>query len=91
MEHACTHVGNILECYKATTLTTAINNCYESSYYFLIAQLVENLPAMQQTPVQYLGWEDHLEKEMAIQSTILAWRIPWTKQPGHKRRTRLSN
>ena len=66
MEHACMHVGNILECYKATTLTRAIDNCYESSYYSLIAQLVENLPAMQQTLVQYLGWEDHLEKEVFL-------------------------
>ena len=48
----------------------------------LIAQLVKNLPAMQETWVQPLGWEDPLEKEMAMHSSILAWRIPWTEEPG---------
>ena len=44
--------------------------------------MVKNLPAMQETQVQLLGWEDPLEKEMATHSSILAWRIPWTKEPG---------
>ena len=44
----------------------------------LIAQLVKNLPAMQETPVRFLGWEDPLEKEKSTHSNILAWRIPWT-------------
>jgi len=48
----------------------------------LVAQLVKNLPAVQETWVQFLGWEDPLEKEMAIHSSILAWRIPWTEEPG---------
>ena len=48
----------------------------------LITQLVKNLPAMQETQVQFLNWEDPLEKEMAIQSNILAWKIPWTEEPG---------
>ena len=43
---------------------------------------VKNLPAMQETPVQSLGWEDLLEKEMATHSSILAWKIPWTEEPG---------
>ena len=43
----------------------------------LVAQLVKNLPAMQETWVQFLGWEDPLEKGMAPHSSILAWRIPW--------------
>ena len=42
----------------------------------LIAQLVKNLPAMQETWVRFHGWEDRLEKEMAIHSSILAWKIP---------------
>ena len=46
---------------------------------FPIAQLVKNLPAMQETQVPFLGQEDPLEKEMAIHSSILAWRIPWTE------------
>ena len=48
----------------------------------LVAQLVKNLPAMQETQVRFPGWEDHLEKEMATLSSILAWRIPWTEEPG---------
>ena len=44
----------------------------------LVAQLVKNLPAMQETPVRFLGWEDPLEKGKATHSSILAWRIPWT-------------
>ena len=48
----------------------------------LIAQLVETLPAVQETQVRFLGWEDPLEKEMATHSSILAWRIPWTEDLG---------
>ena len=43
--------------------------------------MVKNLPAMQETQVKSLGWEDPLEEEVAIHSTILAWRIPWTEEP----------
>ena len=43
---------------------------------------VKCLPAMQETRVQSLGWEDPLEKEMAAHSSILAWKIPWTTEPG---------
>ena len=45
-------------------------------------QTVKNLPAMQETQVQYLGWEDPLEKGMTAHSSILAWRIPWTEETG---------
>ena len=47
----------------------------------LVAQLVKNLPAMQEIPVQFLGREDPLEKEMATHSSILAWKILWTEEP----------
>ena len=47
----------------------------------LVAQLVKNPPAMQETWVQSLGWEDPLEKGMATHSSILVWRIPWTEEP----------
>ena len=47
-----------------------------------MAQMVKNLPAVQETQVQSLGQEDPLEKEMASHSRILAWRIPWTEEPG---------
>ena len=44
--------------------------------------MVKNLPAMQETTVQSLGWEDSLEQGMATNSSILAWRILWTEEPG---------
>ena len=47
----------------------------------LVAHLVKNLPAMQETWVQSLGQKDPLEEEMANHSSILAWRIPWTEEP----------
>ena len=63
-----------------------------------MAQLVKNLPTMQETQVQSLTWEDPLEKEMATHSSILAWESPWKKEPGRlksmgsqKSRTQLSD
>ena len=50
--------------------------------YSLVAQSVKNLPAVQETRVRSLGWEDPLEKEMATHSSILAWKISWTQEPG---------
>ena len=47
----------------------------------LVAQMVKNLPAVQETQVRSLGREDPLEKEMATHSSILAWKIPWTEEP----------
>ena len=49
---------------------------------FLVAQRLKHLPTMWETWVRSLGWEDPLEKEMAIHSNIVAWRIPWTEEPG---------
>ena len=49
---------------------------------FLVAQTVKRLPTMQETRVQSLGREDPLEKEMAIHSSVLAWKISWTEEPG---------
>ena len=48
----------------------------------LVAQMVRSLPTMRETWVRFLGWEDPLEKEMATHSSILAWKIPWTEEPG---------
>ena len=53
--------------------------CYGAS---LVAQMVKNLPAMWETRVRSLGWDDPLEKGMATHSSILAGRIPWTEEPG---------
>ena len=48
----------------------------------LVAQSVKNLPAVQETWVRSLGWEDALEKEMATHSSTCAWKISWTQEPG---------
>ena len=56
--------------------------CIFYSQHSLLAQSVKSLPAMQETQVQSLGWEDLLEKEMATRSSTLAWRIPWTEESG---------
>ena len=48
----------------------------------LVAQMVKHLLAMQDTRLRSLSWEDPLEKEMAIHSSTLAWKIPWTEEPG---------
>ena len=57
----------------------------------LVAQLVKNLPAVQETQVSFLGWEDPLEKEMAMHSSIPALRIPWTEEPGRLQTLRLQD
>ena len=54
----------------------------EQVWTSMVAQKVKNLPTMKETQVQYLGWEDPLEKGMATHFSILAWRIPLTEEPG---------
>ena len=63
-----------------------------------MAQMLKHLPAMRETRVRSLGWEDPLEKEMATHSSTLAWKIPWREEPGRLQsmgsqrvRTRLSD
>ena len=60
----------------------ALNTCSFILRDFPIAQVVKNLPATQKIRVWPLGWEDPLEKEMATHCSILAWRMPWTGEPG---------
>ena len=67
---------------------SALGIAFESFGASLVAQTVKNLPAMQETRVRYLGWEGPLEKEMATHSRILAWKIPWTEEPGRIQRVR---
>ena len=62
-------------------LFAALGFCFLFLFLFL-AQVVKNLPEMQETLVRSLGWKDPLEEEMAIHSSILAWRIPWTEELG---------
>ena len=59
-----------------------IRKTFKNTWASLVAQTVKHLPAMQETQVQSLGWEDPLEKEMAPHSSTLAWKIPWMEEPG---------
>ena len=68
-------------------MTTIIIRAYslhwwDKIYQALVAQMVKNLPTMQETQVGSLGGEDSLEKGKATHTSILAWRIPWTEEPG---------
>ena len=63
----------------------------QDSWASLLAQLVKNLPTMRETWVQFLGWEDPLEKRKSSPSSVLAWRIPWTAHGVANSRTRLSD
>ena len=65
--------------HKYTAVNTTI---YSDTRASLVAQMVKNSPAVMETWIQFLGWEDPLEEGMAIQSSILACRIPWTEEPG---------
>ena len=60
----------------------AVGSLWQASWASLVAQMVKNLPAVQENQVRSLGQEDPLEKGMAPHSSILAWRIPWTEEPG---------
>ena len=59
-----------------------LKTCIGIYWASLVAQRLKRLPPMRETRVQSLGWEDPLEKEMATHSSTLAWRIPWTEEPG---------
>ena len=80
--------GGTREAPKVTILfyifVSNVNNVesYEGLWTFLVAQIVKNLPAMQETKFRALCQEDPLEEGMATHSSILAWRIPWTVEPG---------
>ena len=65
------------------SIANSVNmNLSKLRFASLVAQLVKNPPAIQETLVRSLGWEDPLEKGKATHSSILAWRIPWTEKPG---------
>ena len=73
----CNHITSLF-----FTFSTVFNKLVNFSMLSLVAQMVKCLPAMQKTQVQSLGWEDPLEKEMTTHSSILAWKIPQTEDPG---------
>ena len=67
------------------TLSTSLDKFEVFGFHLrasLVAKRLKRLPAMQETQVRSLGQEDPLEKEMATHSSILAWKIPWTEEPG---------
>ena len=66
-----------------------VNFLGDLSMASLVAQMVKHLPAMRDTRVQSLGWEDPLEKEIGTHSSILAWKIPWKEEPGGLQSMRL--
>ena len=70
--------NKLVSAWRAILDSTDINQEDSSSHASLVAQLVKNPPAMRETWVRSLGWEDSLEKGKATHSSILAWRIPWT-------------
>ena len=76
-------IGNFIRFHLITKSETQslFLGCY-SHWASLVAQMIKSLPAMRETRVRYLGWEDPLEKEMATHSSTLAWKIPWTEEPG---------
>ena len=65
-----------------TVMIYHILSLYWQIWASLIVQSVNNLPAVQETQVRSLGWEDPLEKEMATHSSIITWKISWTEEPG---------
>ena len=69
--------------FKAASLPLGLGDLKDSYLYKgLVAQMVKRLPAIRETQVQSLYWEDSLEKEMATHASVLAWRIPGTEEPG---------
>ena len=77
LEHCHTHLGIVCNCLYISAESWVI-----ASLYGFAHNSVKNLPAMQETRVWSLGWEDPLEKEMVTHSSILGWRIPWIESPG---------
>ena len=69
----------MVSCLVLVSLFSRLSSEFQASP---VAQSVENLPAVQDTRLRSLGWEDPLEKEMATHSSILAWKISWTEEPG---------
>ena len=67
---------------KVGIMDSKFLHLYMWKWASLLAQMIKNPPAMQETQVRSLGWEDPLEKGMATHSRILTWRSPWTEEPG---------
>ena len=89
--HSLDYIENIKDATKK--LLELVNNFSKASDTKapLVIQTVKHLPTMWETQVQSLGQEDPLEKEMATHSIILAWKIPWTEEPGRLQSMRLQS
>ena len=92
----CSCLENLMDrgAWRATVHGVAQSRTQLSDFHFhfgasLVAHSVKNLPAVQETRLRSLGWEDPLEKEMATHSRSLAWRIAWTEEPGRLQSTGL--
>ena len=68
--------------FNPLSFNPSFNHFFAYSGTSLVAQMVKHLSTMRETQVRSLAWEDPLEKEMAIQSRTIAWKIPWTEEPG---------
>ena len=82
LEHNWLCWQGLLQCLLPRTLGLWMHAGLWAYWASLVAQRLKSLPTMQETSVPALGWEDPLEKEMATHSSILAWRIPRTEEPG---------
>ena len=83
--HRCTHIATHLVTntqFLHTSLLSEEKKVSLCIFMGLVAQIVKNLPSMQETRVQSLDWKDPLEKKMATHSSILAWEIPWMEESG---------
>ena len=77
-QRVITAYQKFIYCIPSRKPVNELLSCNPSLYlcfFVLVAQIVKNLPAMRETGIRSLGWEDHLEKEMATHSSVLAWRI----------------
>ena len=81
--------GTVPRTLSKVILSSLLLFTYKKERASLVAQRIKRLPSMQETWVRSLGWENPLEKEMATYSSILAWRIPWTEEPGRLQSTGL--
>ena len=81
-ESACNAEDTGCSLGSGRSLGEGIGYPFQYSWASLVAQMVKNLPAVWETWVPPLGWEDPLEEEMATHSSILAWEIPWTEEHG---------
>ena len=78
----CLTIATITKQNRKTITPFRMSQNMDYARTFLVSQIVKNLPAAQETRVQSLHWEDPLRKEMVTHSSIIAWEIPWTEEPG---------